>query len=330
MTTFINLFVFVILLISHVETITFVIGTFFRGFVLIYLLGLANIFTLHLVHSKYAGSAKRANLLRYLLGTLLCFGIYVILTVVFAYLSGRQNELFDQKIITIQFISYVIFTTLTIVMQNQVLLQHSKAQAELENMQLKAAVSEASNLLLRQQIHPHFLFNSLTILKSLYKKDAAKGEFYLTMLASFLRASISNHSSRISVLQTELMLCMDYMEMQKIRFGSAVEYHVDVSEQAKSKFVPFFAIQVLLENALKHNAFTEADPLKINVSDHDGYITVENNLQIKLNKEVSTGLGLANLAERYQLLSGDQISIKQSSESFSVTIKMYENENCNH
>ncbi|MDQ6479210.1 histidine kinase [Dyadobacter sp. LHD-138] len=330
MTIFINLFVFVILIISKVESITFVVMTFIRGCIMIYLLGLSNIYTLRFWRARYPQSHKKGLFFRYLFGTILSLSIYAILIISFSILSGKQNELSDQRMIITHFVSYVIFSTLMIVMQNQVLLQHSKTQAELENMQLKAAVSEASNFLLRQQIHPHFLFNSLTILKSLYKKDTEKGEFYLTKLANFLRASISDHASKISSLQTELTLCMDYMEMQKIRFGDAIEYNINVSQQARSKFVPFFSIQVLLENTIKHNALTEENPLKINVSDDGDFITVENNLQVKSNKEVSTGLGLANLAERYKLLSGDKIDIKQSAESFSVTIKMYENENYNH
>ena len=330
MTTFINLFVLVILIISKAESIPVIINIILRSFVVIYLLGLVNIFTLNFIHKKYAQSVKKANFVKRLLSFGLSLTVYVILILAFAYFENKEAELIDKTRILSQIIAFFVFHTLIVVLQDQVILQHTKAQAELENMQLKAAVSEASNLLLRQQIHPHFLFNSLTILKSLYKKDTAKGEFYLTKLANFLRASISDHATKISSLQTELLLCMDYMEMQQIRFGNAIEYNVKVSEQAKSKFVPFFAIQVLLENTIKHNMLTDASPLKIYVSESNGFITVENNLQIRANKEVSTGQGLANLAERYRLLSGDPIDIKQSAASFSVTIKMYENENCDH
>lgn len=330
LTTFISLFVSIVLFISDVETPRFIFATFLRAFITIYLLGLSNIFTLHLVQTNFLPSVKKTNLVRYLFSTALSLSIYAILVLLFAYLSGREGDLLDQKIIIMQFIAYCIFNTLTVLMQNQVLLQHKQAQAELENIQLKAAVSEASNFMLRQQIHPHFLFNSLTILKSLYKKDTAKGEFYLTRLANFLRVSLSDHSSRTSVLETELMLCHDYMEMQKIRFGDAIEYDVRVSEQAKTKLLPFFAIQILLENSIKHNMLTEAHPLKICVQDAGNYITVSNNLQARTNKEVSTGLGLANLAERYRLLSGDQIAVNQGPENFSVTIKIYKDENCNH
>jgi len=329
MDIWINLFVLVLMFTSKDVALDSIVPSILKSFVLIYLLGLTNIFAMHLVSRHYADTTKKTEWIRYGLSAMLSLGVVVGLSILFEYLSPADDAN-DENKFAIRLVVFVIFHILTVVLQDQVILQDSKAQAELENVRLKATIIEASNLLLRQQIHPHFLFNSLTILKSLYKKDAGKGEFYLTRLANFLRASISDNASKVTALQTELMMCMDYMEMQKIRFGSAIEYNVDVSEQSKSKFVPFFSIQVLLENAIKHNALTEENPLMINVSDTYGFISVKNNLQTKSNKEVSTGQGLANLAERYRLLSGDQISIKQDQDSFSVTVKMYENENCDH
>jgi len=330
MTLLINLFILVMLAVSRVESTKFIIITFFRGMVVIYLLGLVNILTIHFLRKTYEHSVKEANRRRFLLSTVFGLILYTTLVVLFSYLQGNEHELYNLRAILQQFFAFVVLNTLIILLQNQILLQHSKAHADLEVMQLKAAVSEASNLLLRQQIHPHFLFNSLTILKSLYRKDTDEGEMYLTKLATFLRASISEHSSKISLLNSELTLCTDYMQMQKIRFGRAIEYDVTVSEQAGNKFVPFFAVQILLENAIKHNTMTEASPLKIDISDSGNHLTVKNNLQLRSNQEVSTGIGLANLAERYRLLSADQINIKQSEDSFSVTIKLYENENCDY
>jgi len=330
MTICINMFVSVILLISGSTDNTEIFFIFLRGAIVIYILGMINIFTIYLFRKNYIKAhPQRTDLLQYLVSTLLSLFVFSCLTLAFSYLQGKQNELFDQNRIIIHFIAFVVFNTLTIVFQNQVLLQHSKAHSELENMQLKAAIAEASNLLLRQQIHPHFLFNSLTTLKSLYKKEPAKGEFYITTLANFLRASISNHTAKISRLDVELALCRDYMEMQKIRFDTAIEYIVDIPEDRRG-FLPFFSIQVLLENAIKHNALTDANPLKLEVFENDGHITVRNNLQAKKNKEVSTGSGLANLSERYQLLSGHPILIDQNADRFSVSIKLYTDENCNY
>ena len=329
MAVWINLFVLV-LIFNNQGVDILIIPKLLKSFVIIYTLGVTNIAVIYFVQKKYAHKVKKADRLRYFLSTGLSLAVFTLLSAILEQIGANDNELVGQEKVNALILVFVIFHILTVVLHDQVILQHSKTQADLENMKLKAAISEASNFMLRQQIHPHFLFNSLTILKSLYKKDAVKGEFYLTRLASFLRASISDHSSKITTLQTELTLCMDYMDMQKIRFGNAIHYHVNVSEGSKTRFVPYFSIQVLLENAIKHNAMTDANPLNIHVSEKDGYITVENNLQTKANKEISTGQGLANLAERYKLLSGDQIAIKQDLNTFSVTIKMYENEHSYH
>lgn len=326
----INLFVLVLLIINKTASPGLMLASILKSFAVIYMLGLSNIFALYFVREKFPHSFKKLEWLRYTISVLVSLAISIILTLFFDFLDGKPAFVFDQNRVLVMIITFVIFYALTVLMQDQVILQHSKTEAELENVRLQAAVSEASNLLLRQQIHPHFLFNSLTILKSLYKKDSVKGEFYLTRLANFLRASVSSPYSKISLLQTELMLCLDYMEMQKIRFGSALVYQVNVSAQAKNRYVPFFSIQVLLENAIKHNMLTIDSPLEIKVYDTEGNITVENNLQIRAQKEVSTGQGLANLTERYKLLSGDPVEIKQNSHTFSVTIKMYENENCDY
>ena len=331
MTIMINLFIGSILVFSGTETPVVMITNILKCAAIVYLLRLGNMLALYCMETEFGQRFKSRHWIKDALSAAIGIAVFSMLSIIFSYFEGGARDFVDQKTkITTIILVFTVFHTLTVVLQDQVILLHNKGKAELENMQLKAAVTEASNFMLRQQIHPHFLFNSLTILKSLYKKDAVKGEFYLTRLASFLRASISEHASKITTLQTELTLCMDYMEMQKIRFGNAIEYNVAVSEEAKVNFVPFFSIQVLLENAIKHNAMTTEKPLIINVSDHEGYLTVENNYQPKTIKEISTGLGLANLAERYMLLSGDLIDVKENPEQFSVTIKLYENEDSNH
>ncbi|WP_165940060.1 sensor histidine kinase [Dyadobacter psychrotolerans] len=329
MAVWINLFVLV-LIFNNRDADALIIPKLLKSFAIIYILGLTNILAIYLIQKKYEHVFKKPERVRYIFSTLLSLAVFLVLSIALENIGADDKELVGQQKVNALILVFVIFHMLTVVLHDQVILQHSKAQAELENMQLKAAISEASNFQLRQQIHPHFLFNSLTILKSIYKKDAVKGEFYLTRLSNFLRASFSDHSSRITSLQTELTLCTDYMDMQKIRFGDAIHYDVNVSEQAQIKYVPFFSIQVLLENAIKHNAMTEANPLKIIVFESGSFITVKNNLQPKANKEDSTGQGLANLAERYRLLSGDRIIITQDQGTFSATIKMYENEDSYH
>lgn len=201
MAVWINLFVLV-LIFNNRTADPFTIQKIIKSFIIIYILGLTNIAVIYFVQKKYAHKVKKADRLRYFLSTCLSLAVFMLLSFVLENIGTDGNELVGQARVNALILVFVIFHILTVVLHDQVILQHSKTQADLENMQLKATVSEASNLLLRQQIHPHFLFNSLTILKSLYKKDPVKGEFYLTRLANFLRASISDHASKITSLQT--------------------------------------------------------------------------------------------------------------------------------
>jgi LytS/YehU family sensor histidine kinase len=229
---------------------------------------------------------------------------------------------FEQRLVAIIFGS-ILLNTLILIMHNSVILYHKKNDAEIENAQLKAANAEANNLLLKQQIQPHFLFNALNVLKSLYKKDANAGDAYIVHLANFLRASLSNTSAKVVSLADEVKLCDDYIAMQKLRFGNALQYEINIpSTESTVGFVPSFSLQPLLENAIKHNDVTDEKPLSIKVYTANGYVVVANNLQRKKTAVVSTGNGLANLIKRYELISGDEVIIEENETSFSVRLKI--------
>jgi two-component system LytT family sensor kinase len=118
--------------------------------------------------------------------------------------------------------------------------------------------------------------------------------------------------------------------MQKIRFGDAIHFEVNIPDKVKVGFLPVFSIQMLLENAIKHNAFTIEAPLYIKLFHENGWITVSNTIQHKAANESSTGLGLINLSERYKIISGNDITIRSDDSTFSVSIKILSDENCNH
>lgn len=218
-----------------------------------------------------------------------------------------------------------------ILLQNFIIVQDANNKAKLENSRLNAARSEAAAQLLLQQIHPHFLFNALNILKSLIKRNPEKAEDYLVRLSDFLRASVSGNKSGLASLHDEVKLCTDYLEMQKVRFGDALSFSFNLQDaENRRKVLPVFSLQPLLENVIKHNELTEAAPLNISIDQRGDWISVVNNIQLKAATEDSTGSGLANLAERYSLLSGDEIEIKDDGSSFSVSLKILNHEDCNH
>ena len=221
-------------------------------------------------------------------------------------------------------LSFSINSVILIIM-DLVTIQEKKAIADLENSQLKLKNAEIINMELKQQLHPHFLFNALNMLKNLIRKEPNSAEDYLIRLSNFLRVSISASKSNTVLLQDELNLCIDYMEMQKTRFGNTLDYAIHIPEEvATTGFLPIFSIQLLLENVIKHNAMYKDAPLQIQVIyDQDEHrVKVINNIQKRESLEESTGMGLDNLAERYQLISGDSIKIQSDEKVFSVSIKV--------
>ena len=206
------------------------------------------------------------------------------------------------------------------------LLKDKKLKVDLENAQLKVKNAEAMYQQLKQQIHPHFLFNSLNVLKTLIKKNPDLAEDYLIKLSDFLRISILSKDLNIVRIADEISMCINYLEMQKVRFGEALKYEIRLSQDTiKTKNLPIFALQTLIENAIKHNSLTDISPLLIKIFEEEDLLVVTNNIQLKLSNEVSTGMGLANLGERYKILSGDELIIRINKEIFTVKIKMIKN-----
>jgi len=291
--------------------------------IVLMLTGFANIMWLFLLKKLVSHSFNTKKIYYTLSYT---FSICIFLTVIVSY-----NYIYQQPTSILELSNLVVVSvfvnTLIVIFHNYIALQDAKVNADMENSQLKAANAEASNQLLRQQIHPHFFFNALNILKSLYKLDPIAAEEYLVCLSNFLRTSVSSNNIKIIPLKDELKLCEDYLGMQKIRFGNALVCFVSIAEDMlENGFVPSFSIQPLLENAIKHNELTKASPLHIFIEQDGDRIKVSNNLKPKITTETSTGIGLANLSERYRILSNDELIIENEGTSFSVSIKILNKE----
>jgi len=297
----------------------------------ILLVGFADIFLMIGLAKDFSIRSKKFSLYRRLLTYPVSILIYLLLRPCFSYVSGKTWSFWDTGSLLAFVGSGIVVNTLITMIHNSVLLYEHKLYSELELSRLKAANAEATNLLLKQQIQPHFLFNALNTVKALYHRDTQIADEYIVHMADFLRASIFHHSSNISSLEDEVKLLYDYLAMQRIRFGTALDCTVTLTEGTlKSYFLPSFSLQPLLENAIKHNNFTQEDPLTVNISQLDDWLVISNNIQKKNVRVASAHYGLANLAERYRLWSGDEIIIKEDQNSFSVSIKLLKDEYSDH
>lgn len=297
----------------------------------ILLVGYSDISLMIILARRYSIRSKNFSLWRRLLTYPASIIIYLLLRPAFGYIDSIQWSFWETGSFLAFVGSGIVINTLITLLHDSVLLYEHKLHSELELSRLKTANAEAMNLALKQQIHPHFLFNALNTLKALYHKDTHIADDYIVHMANFLRASIYHHSAQVSKLKDEVNLLHDYLQMQRIRFGTALDCTINLpAETLENYYLPSFSLQPLLENAIKHNNFTVNEPLKVVIEQSGEWLIVSNHIQQKKMKVASTNYGLANLAERYRLWSGDEVIIKEDTKIFSVSIKLLNNELSNH
>jgi two-component system LytT family sensor kinase len=173
---------------------------------------------------------------------------------------------------------------------------------------------------LKTQINPHFLFNSLNNLTALVDNNPQAVD-YIQNLSQFLRYVLKNRDKELVTLAEELEMLDQYIVLQKTRLDTNVDFVVEVHESCYSKGIPPLALQMLVENCLKHNVASRSHPLKVEVTAHNGTISVQNNLQPK-HGEPSTGYGLMNLTERYKFFTQANLEIIRGDNHFKVVLPL--------
>ncbi|MEP1095219.1 MAG: histidine kinase [Cyclobacteriaceae bacterium] len=170
---------------------------------------------------------------------------------------------------------------------------------------------------LKNQVNPHFLFNSLNALTSLVYDDQAKAVEFIRKLSQVYRYVLDKKDEELVPIQDEIDFMTNFIFLQKIRFGDNLK--IDVSNKCTDGYLPPLALQILVENAIKHNVVSEKYPLTINVRISDDYCFIENSIKEKLEKD-STGVGLSNLESRYKYLSKREIMIENDGNRFIVKL----------
>lgn len=199
-----------------------------------------------------------------------------------------------------------------------------KQQTDIENQQLKAENLLGQYESLKQQLNPHMLFNSLNTLRSLVREDPVKAQNYIQELSTVLRYTLQEGELQGVLLADEMDFVEAYIYLQKMRYEDNLLFDMSVDEGMASRVqVPPMAVQLLIENAIKHNEISKRNPLTISVkADAGGWLSVENRIQPKLTPGVSTGIGLENLNKRYRLLSGQEIQVMRGNGRFCVRIPL--------
>jgi len=196
-----------------------------------------------------------------------------------------------------------------------------KKQIAIENEILKRENINAQHETLKQQVNPHFLFNSLNTLKSLIKQDASQAGDFIDELSSVYRYMLLHQDKKDVTIGEEIDFLKSYVYLLKIRFGSAINTEITLPDSLMQYSMPPNTLQLLIENAVKHNALSTKKPLSIYIYARDNYLTVQNNLQSKPELPApSSQFGLSNISSRYLLLKGKDIMIEKTDTSFLVSL----------
>ncbi|MBK7427344.1 MAG: histidine kinase [Saprospiraceae bacterium] len=183
---------------------------------------------------------------------------------------------------------------------------------------LKNLIAEYRYDLLASQINPHFLFNSFNVLAALIPKEPAKAGEFLETLSDFYREIVQIKDTDNIPIEKEIFILERYYYLLKQRFGNALLVSIEIPDM-KGFLIPF-TLQLLLENAVKHNIVSTSKPLNVLVKRQGDFICVKNNIQTKFSSSESTGFGLSSLKERYQQYSPNKFEILNDNHYFEVRI----------
>jgi two-component system LytT family sensor kinase len=276
---------------------------------------------------RYSQDQLRRKLLPYLIVFYIMAGLIANLSVtagVFVWylingidLSGFWTHLFSMELnyANFQFAAWLMFFTIAFFY----VLWQKTASRELKLREENLSYKYRN---LKAQVNPHFLFNNLNTLSEIVHEDAARADHFIRELSGIYRYILENEENDLVPLSQELDFIRRYFDLQKERDGDKIEMSIDFPGKDKFRIVPV-SLQILVENALKHNAISEQKPLRISITrENDSHIIVSNSIQKKNVLPQSHRTGLSNLSERVKMVTGNEIEVRESKDEFVVKLPL--------
>jgi hypothetical protein len=198
----------------------------------------------------------------------------------------------------------------------------SLRESTIENEQIKREMIQSKYDILKSQVNPHFLFNSLNTLPGLIKEDPDNAIAFVEQMAKVMRYSLHHQEDQTVQVATELHVAESYLFLQKQRFEEKLMVELNVSNDALTRQIVTHALLLVVENAFKHNEISKIHPLRISISDITDTLVITNSYNPRPSPDTSTGLGLNNIRNRYELITGQTIVVTQTEDEFRVTLPL--------
>lgn len=257
----------------------------------------------------------------------------LIANIIMVYFCNYMNFVVFQKVATTeQYFSgkynYINWFTINIALLISAFLHAKGFMEELKKTSKKEVVEQkliaksanAQFESLKNQLDPHFLFNSLNVLSSLIDENPKQAQKFTASMSKIYRYVLEQKDKELVTVEDELEFAKTYCELLKTRFEDSVGFDFDVKKEDYRKFVVPLSLQLLLENCIKHNFATSSKPLLIKIFSENDTLCIENNLQVREQIKESSGIGLSNIVQRYSLLTKKNVFIEKSEDYFKVKL----------
>jgi LytS/YehU family sensor histidine kinase len=195
-----------------------------------------------------------------------------------------------------------------------------KATQEAEQLKKLNVMMQLESL--KSQVKPHFLFNSLNTLTGLVEKDTSRAVKFIAELSKVYRYLLQSNEKEVIQVSEELKFTQAYFFLLQTRFGEGISLETEVAEKYHYHLIPPLTLQMLLENAVKHNQVSARKPLHVIIRADEGTLVVQNNYQPKRSVATSNGMGLSNIAAKYKLLNQPEVLILNGDEHFTVRVPL--------
>lgn len=219
---------------------------------------------------------------------------------------------------------YAVLINLLFHLLNAILFYFKEYKTKfVEAEELKSITAQAELQLIKSQINPHFLFNNLNVLSSLVMQHSEDANKFIEAFSQVYRYILNNQEKELVTLQTELEFIKPYIFLLEKRFAVGLNIKIDIPEKYNENLIIPACLQMLVENAIKHNIASRSKPLNILLHANGNHtLAVSNNLQLREIVENSTEIGLKNIIKRYKLVSGKEVLVEKNTESFKVTLPL--------
>ena len=194
------------------------------------------------------------------------------------------------------------------------------SQVKAEQIKKEGAIAQVQGL--KQQLNPHFLFNSLNTLTTVIEESPKTAVDFVQELSEVYRYVLRKQEEDWVKLDEELQFAESYIYLLKMRYEDSLVVSLDISDKDRQCFVPPMSLQILLENAIKHNEISTRNPLTVSVNTSGDELIVSNNKKVRPNVIGSNGIGLSNIRNRYQFLAGKEVTINETTEVFEVRLPL--------